>query len=224
MTDETTHRPEVAVFDINGTLIEKNVGVTFVKHLFFRGRMRWLTVVKILLLYPWVRLGLLDFRYAILMGGWALDGLTPEQARQEADLCFEETMRHRLYKKGLEEIAACRACGMRIVLATGGVASIARPFGRLVQADDVIAAESEQHHGRLGPKLQQPIPYQEGKRDQVLAHIKEAVGDSARITFYTDKAKDLPLLEAVDVPVAVNADDALVRYVKGRGGRVVFFV
>ncbi len=223
MAHEASQQATVAVFDINGTLIEKNFGVTFVKHLFTRGLLSWWTVLKILSLYPLVRLGWVDFRYAIAMGGWALAGLTPKQAEAEAQHCFDARMRHHLYPQGLAEIDACKQRGMHILLATGGVASIAEVFGRHIEADGVIAAQSvRRQDGALGSKLLEPLPYREGKRDLVLDYIRRELG-SARLVVYSDKVKDMTLLQAADEPVAVNGDAEVTRYVQEKGGRILNF-
>src|SRR5882672_5142794 len=96
----------------------------------------------------------------------------------------------------------------------------ARPLADELGIDHVVATELEVHDGRFTGKPRYPLCYGEGKitRAEVLAR---SLGFTlAEATFYSDSATDLPLLERVRTPVAVNPDRRLSRVAARRGWTV----
>jgi HAD superfamily phosphoserine phosphatase-like hydrolase len=207
----------VAVFDVDGTLIKDNIGVTFVKFLNEAGHIRPLARTLISLLYPMYKLRLLDFKYAILMGAWAVSGLEASSVGDLAKQCFDRDIKQRIYADGIAEIEKCRSEGQYIILATGAHEAIAHVLGAYLKADAVVATESEATDGNYTMRVKRPLPYRDGKRDLVFALI-ERQHPNAVVTVYTDEKKDLPLLAHADKYVGVNADQTVKDFVASNGG------
>ncbi|MEK7840521.1 MAG: HAD family hydrolase, partial [Pseudomonadota bacterium] len=98
---------------------------------------------------------------------------------------------------------------LMIVTATNRfvTAPIAREFG----IDHLLATEPEEVDGRFTGRVAGTPCYREGKvarLRQWLEHSRETLAGS---WFYSDSHNDLPLLELVDHPVAVNPDEVLRR-------------
>lgn len=98
---------------------------------------------------------------------------------------------------------------LMIVTATNRfvTAPIAREFG----IDHLLATEPEEVDGRFTGRVAGTPCYREGKvarLRQWLEHNRETLAGS---WFYSDSHNDLPLLELVDHPVAVNPDEVLRR-------------
>ena len=99
-------------------------------------------------------------------------------------------------------------------------APIAREFG----IPHLIAAEAEEIDGRFTGKPIGIPSFQEGKILRVeswLAQMGKDLGGFARSTFYSDSRNDLPLLERVTEPVAVDPDDTLKGIAAERGWRII---
>ena len=90
---------------------------------------------------------------------------------------------------------------------------LAREFG----IAHVIASELAVDNGCLTGKLALPLCYGVGKLTRCQAFATELGVSLAHATFYTDSISDLPLLEAVGRPVAVNPDRRLRRLATRRG-------
>jgi phosphoserine phosphatase len=217
-----TERTDIAVFDLDGTLAPGNIGAVFVRYLLRRGACGLRARLLVWLIYPLYRLGLLDFKYALLLGAYALCGLDERRVEELARECFEREIKARVFADGLREIARCKEQGRIVVLATGAHQAIASVFAAYAGADRLVAASSAVKAGRYTLFVHRPLPYREGKRDLVAALIREYPG-KAHLTVYTDEEKDLALLRLADAPVAVNADGAVRDYVASRGGRIVAF-
>ncbi len=99
-------------------------------------------------------------------------------------------------------------------------APIAREFG----VAHLIATEPEQRGGEFTGRVSGIPCFKEGKVQRLEAWLGEqgktlaAFGES---WFYSDSHNDLPLLECVTHPVAVNPDDSLRAHAARRGWEIV---
>ena len=88
----------------------------------------------------------------------------------------------------------------------------------------LIATEPERVNGRFTGRVAGEPCFREGKIARVeawLAADGRKLGEFARSTFYSDSHNDLPLLERVTHPVAVDPDPALAAEAKRRGWPVI---
>jgi HAD superfamily hydrolase (TIGR01490 family) len=121
-----------------------------------------------------------------------------------------------------ELIASHREHLVAIVTATNRflVEPIAAAFG----IEHLMATEPEIRSGRFtGDVVGEPC-MREGKiehLDRWLAARGKALGDFAESWFYSDSINDLPLLERVTHPVAVDPDGRLEEAARGRGWRTL---
>jgi HAD superfamily hydrolase (TIGR01490 family) len=111
---------------------------------------------------------------------------------------------------------------LAIVTATNSfvTAPIARAFG----IDHLIATEPEQVNGEYTGKVSGTPSFREGKitrlHDWLNAYGK-TLSDFDESWFYSDSLNDLPLLECVTHPVAVDPDDTLRAIAIERGWQVL---
>ncbi len=123
-------------------------------------------------------------------------------------------------------VARHHNAGHRCVLVTATTRFIAEIFTRLFGLRDLIATESERGpQGHLtGEVLSEPCwgPHKIAHVEAWLARQNgPRLADCAFSAFYSDSASDLPLLEAVQQPVAVRPDERLLRVAVERGWRVL---
>jgi HAD superfamily hydrolase (TIGR01490 family) len=99
-------------------------------------------------------------------------------------------------------------------------APIAREFG----VSHLIATEPESRDGRFTGRVAGTPCFREGKvrrLDEWLAAQGRALGAFEESCFYSDSHNDLPLLERVSRPVAVDPDDELLRRARQRNWEVI---
>ena len=97
---------------------------------------------------------------------------------------------------------------------------IAREFG----IEHLIATEPERRDGRFTGRVAGTPCFRDGKLtrlDEWLAGLGRRLAEFEASTCYSDSQNDLPLLERVTRPVAVDPDDTLAREAKRRGWELI---
>jgi HAD superfamily hydrolase (TIGR01490 family) len=97
---------------------------------------------------------------------------------------------------------------------------VTAPIVREFAVTHLIATEPESRDGRFTGRVAGTPCFREGKvrrLDEWLSAQGRRLGDFAQSSFYSDSHNDLPLLERVTRPVAVDPDEAL-RIEAGRRG------
>lgn len=111
-----------------------------------------------------------------------------------------------------------RAAGDLVAIVTGATPYVAKPLARELGIDCVVCTELEvDGEGRFTGNPIEPLCYGPGKLE-----LAQRLGTREGValtdaTFYSDSITDLPLLEAVGAPIAVNPDARLARLAKKRG-------
>ena len=83
-------------------------------------------------------------------------------------------------------------------------------IAKRLEFPNVIATIPEQINGMFTGKILEPSALGEGKLSRVKEWmVKNGYKDFSGTTFYSDSINDLPLLESVEKPIAVNPDDKL---------------
>jgi HAD superfamily hydrolase (TIGR01490 family) len=97
---------------------------------------------------------------------------------------------------------------------------VTRPISRAFGVEHLIATEPEKRNGRFTGRVAGLPSFREGKvrrLDDWLAGLGQRFADFAESACYSDSHNDLPLLERVSRPVAVDPDETLAREVARRG-------
>lgn len=114
-----------------------------------------------------------------------------------------------LLPKAQALLAEHRERGNQLLIITATNGFVTRPIAARLGVDDILATDPEIHQGRYtGNSVGTPC-FQTGKvlrLQQWLSERNESLDESY---FYSDSINDLPLLEQVTYPVAVDPDDRL---------------
>jgi HAD superfamily hydrolase (TIGR01490 family) len=147
------------------------------------------------------------------------EGAPAELLRHDAAEMFHHLLLAKSFPAGFARVRAHRALGHRTVLITGALDFVVEPLRPLF--DEVVCARlGEDDAGRLTGRLDRLPPTGEA-RALVLAAYAGAEGlDLGEAVAYADSASDLPLLECVGFPVAVNPEARLAAIARRRGWHV----
>ena len=117
-----------------------------------------------------------------------------------------------------------RAAGDLCAVVTATNSFVTAPIARSFNVEHLIATEPESINGRYTGRVAGTPCFREGKIERVeqwlagLGHHLDAFCESA---FYSDSMNDLPLLERVTRPVAVDPDARLAAEAARRGWPVI---
>lgn len=114
-----------------------------------------------------------------------------------------------------------RDAGHILLIVTATNEFLTRPIAELLHVEHLLATPLEQANGNYTGRTAGPPCFREGKLFY-LERWLDTHGHSLKDSwFYSDSHNDLPLLERVSHPVAVNPDDTLRRIAEDRDWPVV---
>jgi len=103
-----------------------------------------------------------------------------------------------------------RQRGDTLLIITATNRFVTEPIAELLGVPHLIATELERHpDGRFTGRILGTPSFQHGKIVRLDEWLKDNPQDLEGAYFYSDSMNDLPLLEQVDYPVAVNPDPRL---------------
>ncbi len=94
---------------------------------------------------------------------------------------------------------------------------ITAPIAQELGVDDIIATDAEIKNERYTGKVEGTPCFREGKVTRLEQWLKQQGRNLAESWFYSDSHNDLPLLECVSHPVAVDPDETLADHAAARG-------
>ncbi|HKW72356.1 MAG TPA: HAD-IB family hydrolase [Candidatus Dormibacteraeota bacterium] len=221
--DRRAGRSDVlAVFDVDGTLVETNVVEYF---LWMRLRAQPLEdwpafMARMLRQAPrWLyleRRSRAEFQRSFYR---EYDGLDPAVMKRLGGEALDAVTLRRIYPEGMRRIREHQRSGHRVLLLTGALDVVVEPLAELLGVE-VDCAHLLVKDGRLTGDLQSPPPAGEA-RGALLEEYADRNGVVLRDSFaYADSLSDLPMLELVGTPVVVNPDARLSQIAGQRGWRI----
>jgi HAD superfamily hydrolase (TIGR01490 family) len=138
---------------------------------------------------------------------------------------FMRELRHRFLQEkiqpiilpaGRDLIERHRAHGDIPLIITATNSFITQPIAALLGIIHLLATEPEMVDGRFTGRVSGVPCFREGKVERLSAWLSEHRMDLNGSWFYSDSHNDLPLLQMVEHPVAVNPDDTLAHYAASR--------
>jgi fatty acyl-CoA reductase len=207
-----------AIFDVDGTLVGSNV-VSYYAWLKMREmpaaiRPLWIAAFLTKIPFYWAldKASRAHFNRAFYKNyaGWK-----PARARHLGQESFPGFTLSRIYPDALACLREHKRAGHRVVLLSGALDFLLDPFKDL--ADDVLSASLAEEDGAYTGELSGAPVAGEARARMLSSFARKRGVDLRRSYAYADSISDLPMLEAVGNPVAVNPDWRLAAAAKDRG-------
>ena len=165
--------------------------------------------------------GTLDMAAFLEMALKPLADNSPEQLAAWHQQFMASKIEPHILPKAEELLARHRTKGDTLLIITATNRFITGPIAERLGVDDLIAVEPEMIDGRYTGRVDGVPSYREGKvtRLQTWLESNDLTMDGA--WFYSDSHNDLPLLEKVEHPVAVDPDDTLRQVAEERNWRIM---
>ncbi|KQN26680.1 haloacid dehalogenase [Sphingomonas sp. Leaf33] len=215
----------LAIYDLDRTITAVPTWTPFLLHAAWT-RAPWRlafvpVVIGAMLVY---RAGLIERRtLKQLMHRLLVGTLTPDQSATLAQSFADSFARH-IRSGARAQIAADRAAGYRIVVASAAHRFYAARIAAALGIDDVIATEAEiDARGRITPRIAGRNCYGPAKLAMIEAWMaREGLARAdAHVRFYSDHVTDEPTFAWADEAIAVNPHAKLRTLAEARGWPIV---
>jgi HAD superfamily hydrolase (TIGR01490 family) len=124
-------------------------------------------------------------------------------------------------RPALDLVRQHRDNGDTLLIVTATNTFVTRPIADLFGIDHLIGTEPEMSDGRYTGRVAGTPSFREGKVTRLHSWL-DATGHSlSGASFYSDSHNDLPLLQQVERPVAVDPDEALRRHALQAGWPII---
>ncbi|MFP4511355.1 MAG: HAD family hydrolase [Acidimicrobiales bacterium] len=217
---------QAAFFDLDKTIIARAALVAFSRPLHRAGYLsRWLVLRALYGQFVFHYFGADDDRMARMRESAlrVTKGWPQAHIRELVEETLDEVIDPIIYAEALELIREHRAAGRRVYVVSASPEEVVAPLARHLGADQAIATRARlDEDGRYTGDVEF---YAFGPfKAQAMRDEAERLGiDLDRSYAYTDSATDLPMLEAVGNPVAVNPDRELLKAASENGWEIRVF-
>jgi HAD superfamily hydrolase (TIGR01490 family) len=118
-------------------------------------------------------------------------------------------------------LAEHRARGDYLLIITATNGFVTRPIGEYLGVDDLLATDPEIANGAYTGRFTGTPCFQAGKVTRLQEWLSQHQLSLEGAFFYSDSINDLPLLEAVANPIAVNPDERLQAIATARNWKIM---
>jgi len=133
---------------------------------------------------------------------------------------FDESIHDALWNQTIALADEHLAAGQRVWLVTAAPIEAAQVIAERLGLTGALGTIAEQSDGCYTGQLVGDLLHGPAKAQAVAALASTEGLDLARCSAYSDSSNDLPLLELVGFPCAINPDRALRRHARARGWRI----
>lgn len=219
-------KSQLAIYDMDRTITRRATYTPFLVHATLR-LAPWR-----LLLFPLVILSMLlyllkliergrlkEINYTLLVGR----GVAPERLEPVIESFADRQIATNILPGARASIAADRAAGRRLVMATASYRIYAAAIAERLGFKDVVATETQlDTKGRIIARIDGANCYGDEKLAMIQAWLEREglMREAVHIRFYSDHISDSVVHRWSDEPVATNAHDRLIRLAEAEGWEI----
>ncbi|MER5780609.1 HAD family hydrolase [Streptomyces mobaraensis] len=218
-------RRTAAFFDLDKTVIAKSSTLTFGKSFYQGGLINRRAALRTAYIQFVFLLGGADHEQMERMRKYLSElcrGWNVHQVREIVAETLHQLIDPIIYDEAASLIEEHHAAGRDVVIVSTSGAEVVEPIGRMLGADRVVATRMVVEDGVFTGEVEY-YAYGPTKAEAVRELAASEGYDLAGCYAYSDSATDLPMLEAVGHPHAVNPDRALRREAVAREWPVLTF-
>ena len=221
----TSGRPAAAFFDLDKTVIARSSTFAFSRPLYAGGLINRRAVLRSTYAHfvyavagaDHDQMERLRAHLSSMVAGWDV-----QQVRDIVAETLLEIIEPVVYREAVALITEHQAAGQAVVIVSTSGVELVEPIAAMLGADAVIATRMTVEDGRYTGDIAF-YAYRENKAAAIRELAQEKGYDLTASYAYSDSSTDLPMLEAVGHPFAVNPDRALRREAAARGWPVLDF-
>ena len=153
-----------------------------------------------------------------------LSRMNMDELRALHNKFMDQCIRPIITQKSRALIQSHKDKGDTLLIITATNLFITAPIAVELGIDSILATEPEIVNNRYTGKVVGTPCFREGKVERLKDWLTQTGGNLADSCFYSDSHNDLPLLEMVTRPVAVDPDDTLRSHAEMKGWEIISLV
>jgi putative phosphoserine phosphatase/1-acylglycerol-3-phosphate O-acyltransferase len=150
-----------------------------------------------------------DFEEVLDSAIGMLEGVSEQEFIRIGDRLFHKHLQKKLYAEAQELVDTHRQLGHHLVIVSSATRYQIEPVAEALGIETILCTELEVRAGEFTGVVKGEPCWAEGKFNAAHAWSKQHKVNLKNAWFYTDALEDLPLLDAVGHPVAINPTQAL---------------
>ncbi|HUT20854.1 MAG TPA: HAD family hydrolase [Anaerolineae bacterium] len=207
----------IAFFDMDRTILSDSSGLLYMRYLRQKGQINLQAVLRVYWHAALYGLGLFNYPATMAKVTAAISGDSEADMIAFCQRWFDEVVINYIAEKAVQRMDDHRAQGHLVTILSAATPYAVGPVASHIGADDYLCTRLEVVNGRFTGRFVEPACYGEGKVFYAEQYTREHGSDLSHAYFYTDGHSDLPLLEQIGHPVAVNPDARLKATAQRRG-------
>ncbi len=215
----------LALFDLDHTLLPLDSDYAWGE---FTTRIGWTDPVDFArrndAFFAQYQAGQLDVHEYVRFATEAVRQRGPQAAAEAHERFMAEVIRPHIRPQALALLQQHRDAGDQLVIVTATNEFVTRPIAQALGVQELVAVElARGADGWITGDIQGMPSFREGKVARVTDWLRARGLDWSGVNtiFYSDSTNDLPLLEAVNTPVATNPGAGLRAIAQTRGWRIL---
>jgi HAD superfamily hydrolase (TIGR01490 family) len=209
--------PTIVFLDMDHTVMDNDCDVSWKSFLIEEGLADPSEREEAAAFFQQYREGRLDVDAFVIFQLRQFRGRTPAEMAPLTQRHFERHALPNLFPEAVRTVERCRERGVPTVLLTATCGEIAGPLAARLGVEAMRATRLEVADGRYTGRIVPPYCFGAGKLIYAREECERRSLRLAQAGYYGDSAADIPLLEAVGFPVAVNPAAELDALARERG-------
>ena len=194
----------VAFFDLDRTLIAVYSAIPLLMEQVKAGQVSWVGAAQQVFMALGQSRQVYDFEEVLDTAIGMLQGVSEQEFSRMGDRLFHKHLQKKLYAEAQELVDTHRQLGHQLVIVSSATRYQIESVAEALGIDTILCTELEVRGGEFTGVVKGAPCWADGKRVAADTWAREHKINLKNAWFYTDALEDLPLLEAVANPVAVN--------------------
>jgi putative phosphoserine phosphatase/1-acylglycerol-3-phosphate O-acyltransferase len=218
-----SNKNRVAFFDMDRTLIAVYSAMPMLLEQLKAKQLSWTGAAQQVLMALGQSREVYDFEEVLDTAIGMLAGVSEQDFVRLGDRLFHKHLQKKLYVEAQELVDTHRQLGHQLVIVSSATRYQIAPVAEALDVDEVLCTELEVRDGVSTGVVKGKPRWAEGKLDAARDWSGQHGIKLDNAWFYSDGVEDLPLLNAVGHPVAVNPTRDLEDHARGAGWPVCKF-
>ena len=208
----------LAIFDLDGTLLNGDSDYTWGQFLVEKGLVDTQAYKEANdTFFQQYQSGTLDIHEYLAFSLAPLKQFSRTELNHLHQTFMQEKVQPMMLEKAKDLLKSHKNQGHFLLMITATNQFVTGPISDALGMDHIIAPIPEVIEGHYTGKIIGVPSFQEGKVTRLNEWLAETGHTMEGSYFYSDSRNDLPLLELVDHPIAVDADETLTKIAQDRG-------